>query len=99
MTERISKAQFEAAVGSVFRSNEDAGLEFMLMRVEEGRSTDRIEQFSLIFRGPSQPILTQGIRRLAHECLGEIDLFLVPVASTPEGADYEAAFTRFLEKK
>lgn len=100
MTAQIAKDQFQSAVNSAFElSDEVAGVSLTLLRVQEGRSTDRIEQFSLIFRGPAQPLLKQGTRHFVHPSLGELDLFLVPIGATPEGADYEAAFTRFLEKK
>ena len=100
MTEQIAKEKFLSTVDSVFQmQDETQGVSLTLIRVQEGRSTDRIEQFSLIFRGPKQPVLKQGTRHLVHPILGELDIFLVPVGATSDGADYEAAFTRFLEKK
>jgi hypothetical protein len=49
-------------------------------------------QFSLVFRtGPGAP-WSQGIRRLTHETLGELELFLVPIGSDATGVRYEAAF-------
>ncbi len=49
-------------------------------------------QFSLEFRGPHDPALEQGIVTVTHPALGDLDLFLVPIGLTPEGARYEAAF-------
>jgi len=97
--EQISKEVFQSAVNTVFQLTDEPGAALTLVRVQEGRSTDRIEQFSLIFQAPSQPALTQGTRHVSHQSLGELDLFLVPIGISPEGAEYEAAFTRFLEKK
>lgn len=54
---------------------------------------DRDTAFALDFRGPAAPVLAQGSYRLSHEQAGEHEIFLVPVAATPEGADYEAIFT------
>ena len=52
------------------------------------------EPFALDFRGPpGAPVLAQQTYRLVHDELGELDVFLVPVGVTPEGADYEAIFT------
>jgi Domain of unknown function (DUF6916) len=48
--------------------------------------------FSLIFRGPGQPILPQRIYRLEHDALGDLDLFLVPLAPDADGARYQAVF-------
>lgn len=48
--------------------------------------------FSLLFRGPSQPILPQAIYRLTHDQLGSLDLFLVPLQPETDGARYQAVF-------
>jgi len=45
--------------------------------------------FSLVFRGPSEPLLPQRIHRLEHPTLGALDLFLVPIGP----GRYEAIFT------
>jgi hypothetical protein len=49
--------------------------------------------FSVIFRGPEEPILPQAIYRVSHKKLGELDLFLVPLGPDREGVRYEAVFT------
>jgi hypothetical protein len=48
--------------------------------------------FSVVFRGPLEPFLPQGIHRLEHEALGALDLFLVPVGPDEAGMRYEAVF-------
>jgi hypothetical protein len=48
--------------------------------------------FSLFFRGPAEPALEQATYRLTRDGLGEVHLFLVPVARTADGYEYEAAF-------
>jgi hypothetical protein len=48
--------------------------------------------FSIVFRGPLQPVLSQGIRRVEHNGLGELDLFLVPIGPDETGMRYEAVF-------
>ena len=55
---------------------------------EEGR-----RPFSVIFRGPAEPILPQRIYQVSHEKLGTLDLFLVPVGQGEKGVQYEALFT------
>lgn len=50
------------------------------------------QQFSLVFRGPREPTLAQGIRDLGHDTLQGVVLFLVPIGIDDEGARYEAAF-------
>lgn len=48
--------------------------------------------FSLIFAGPSDPALTQGTYALRHAALGDLDVFLVPIAGDEDGRRYEAVF-------
>lgn len=50
------------------------------------------QQFSLVFLGTVNPMLTQGTYRLSHPRLGELELFLVPLGPMPDGMQYEAAF-------
>jgi len=48
--------------------------------------------FSVMFGGPAAPIVPQGIQRLHHPALGELELFLVPVTPDACGARYQAVF-------
>jgi hypothetical protein len=48
--------------------------------------------FSLVFRGPLEPILPQRIYRFEHDALGEFDLFIVPIGPDESGMQYEAVF-------
>ena len=49
-------------------------------------------QFSLVFRGPSAPLLPQRTYVVTHEAVGEQELFLVPLGRDADGVRYEAAF-------
>jgi hypothetical protein len=49
--------------------------------------------FSIVFRGPSEPILPQRIYRFEHGTLGAFDLFIVPIGPDESGMQYEAVFT------
>ena len=51
------------------------------------------EAYSLLFCGPTQPIFPQGIYRINHAVLGELELFLVPIGPQADGMGYEAVFT------
>jgi hypothetical protein len=47
----------------------------------------------LVFCGPATPVLAQATYALAHDELGPMDLFLVPVGMDVEGrVQYEAVF-------
>lgn len=48
--------------------------------------------FSLVFRGPKDPLLSQRIYRFEHESLGDLDIFIVPIGPDDEGVLYEAVF-------
>lgn len=50
------------------------------------------QQFSLLFRGPADPQLTQGLWELEHDRLDRVALFLVALGPDAEGPRYEAAF-------
>ena len=58
-------------------------------RLEEGRR----KEFSILFKGPAEPALEQGIYALEHGDVGSHALFLVPVNQDDEGRYYEAVFT------
>jgi hypothetical protein len=53
--------------------------------------------FSLLFHGPLQPVVPQGVYRLAHAQLGEFEPFIVPVGpavcgQAPVAMRYEIVF-------
>lgn len=52
----------------------------------------RAEPFAVVLRGPAEPMLSQGIHRLAHPRWGEMDLFIVPIGRDASGVDYEIVF-------
>jgi hypothetical protein len=70
-------------------------VDLTLAEVSELTLSGTQEQFSLVFRGPRDNFLGQGMRSLDHEKLGRCDLFLVPVREDAEGYYYEAVFNRF----
>jgi hypothetical protein len=56
--------------------------------------------FSVLFHGPLEPVMPQGIYRLEHEQFGTVELFIVPVGpdeprvpgQAPTAMRYEAVF-------
>jgi hypothetical protein len=67
-----------------------------LVAVNEANYSPKVENFSLLFRGPLAPVLPQCIYRLTHDTLGSMEIFLVPVGPDGEGMQYEAVFNRLL---
>jgi hypothetical protein len=91
----LTAADFEASVGTVAQlvAGEAATLEVRLSEVVVlAERAGHRRPFSLRFRGPPSPVLEQAVRRIEHPEIGELELFLVPIASDSDGATYEAVF-------
>jgi hypothetical protein len=52
----------------------------------------RLLPFSVVFLGPKDRRLSQGIHAFEHEVLGTFEMFIVPIAPIEQGARYEAIF-------
>ena len=46
--------------------------------------------FSVVFRGPLEPVLPQGIHHVEHEQFGTLELFIVPIGPDEPSAQGEA---------
>jgi hypothetical protein len=90
----LTAADFEPLIDTEFRRVSDDGHEASLRLVEVGRRDRRWrEGFVLLFRDAGEIGLAQGVHPLRHETLGELEIFLVPVARSENGWEYEAVFT------
>ena len=67
-----------------------------LMKVVEHSKAENNEAFSAFFLGPTDHFMPQGTRKLKHEQFGEMEIFLVPIAKTNAGFEYEAVFNYIL---
>jgi hypothetical protein len=65
----------------------------MIEVVEMPGTATKRKPFSVIFFGPEEPMLEQAIYSLAHQDIGPLDLFLVPLGPFKDGMKYEAVFT------
>ena len=97
MAALLTLDDFRPALRETFTLALDGGASLALVLEEarpigEGRFSER-EPFALLFRGPPDPPLPQATYRLGHDGLGELEIFIVPVAATRDGRDYEAIFT------
>jgi hypothetical protein len=92
----LTAADFEAVAGTAFeivRSDSDS-VEIVLEEVVVYRERPGHRQpFALQFRGPPVPILEHVTHRVVHAEMGDLDLFLGPIASDADGTIYEAVFT------
>ena len=99
MPELLQKEAFAENLNTKFRipQQSSSAAEIELVEVTEARSTSRLQQFSLFFRGPLESFLPQGTYHVEHERLGSLDLFIVPVGKEQDGFRYEAVFNYVIE--
>lgn len=77
--------------------DENTGVQLELTAVSELKLYPRQEEFSLMFRGPLDMFLGQGIRSFSHDQMGQFEMFIVPIRRDEEGFYYEAVFNRVRE--
>jgi hypothetical protein len=97
----ITFDQFSGRVGELFDVAADDGTTIRTELVEAKESGEpggtgpdgqpRL-QFSLIFRGPSEPTLPQATHGVDHAELGHLEMFLVPIGPDATGMRYQAVF-------
>jgi hypothetical protein len=97
----ITFDQFSGRVGQTFDVADGSGtaIEAELVEAVEtaqpggtGPDGRRRLQFSLVFRGPTEPALAQATHALDHPDLGHLDVFLVPIGPDAQGMRYQAVF-------
>ena len=91
-------ATFAGHLNSTFRVRHEPTTELEFVEVVDGSAGDHIN-FSLVFRGPLQPLLPQRIYQVEHDQLGRFDLFIVPIRRDTHGLYYEAVFNRVNERR
>lgn len=93
MLERLTADDFRPYLAGRFRVQDS--LEAELIEVSDPGAAGAAglrAPFTLVFRGPSEPVLRQGIHRLEHRDMGPLELFLVPIGPDGTGMCYEAVF-------
>src|SRR5215472_10915264 len=96
--DNLNASIFREQQNSQFKVHQDSNAPMMLELVDvvENDLSPKMELFSLHFRGPFSPRLDQRTHRLAHEKLGEFEIFLTPISADQQsGTIYEAVFHRF----
>jgi len=92
----LTHENFAAQLNTKFRVqiDETNAVDLVLAEVSELKSTARQEQFAIVFHGPLDGFLGQGLREFEHDEMGEFDLFLVPIGKDDNSYSYEAVFNR-----
>ena len=101
MRDKLHKDSFVQCLNTDFNVIDEgsAALSLKLTEVTEGFITARQEAFSVIFHGPADRFISQGIHKLSHSILGDLDIFLVPIAKDNDGFQYEAVFNHLVQVK
>ena len=99
MTEMFTIDRFSEYVNTKFlmQYGDSQSAELELISVTDVGSSPRQIQFSLVFLGPNEAPIAQGIYRVNHDKLGALELFLVPIGKDTNGVSYEAVFNRVFE--
>jgi hypothetical protein len=92
----LTHETFAERIGQRFTLAEPAAVEFELEAARLGPEPPDAGRhpFSLVFRGPRDPLLPQSIYALEHDGeLGTLEIFIVPIARDAGATRYEAVFT------
>jgi hypothetical protein len=104
MSVRLTEEEFAKHLHTKFRVRlelpEPVELELVEVRGRPSGPGEQqgMERFSAFFRGPSHVRLNQHTFPLAHDRMGEFELFLVPVGQESAGLLYEAVFNYFKDE-
>ena len=94
----VTHQDFAACLEQTFvAGGEDTGaVELRLVEARDrsdlGAAGQARAPFCLLFVGPPDTMLAQGMHPLRHPGLGAMELFLVPVGRDESGVRYEAVF-------
>jgi hypothetical protein len=96
MEASLTHEAFSRQAGTKFRVqvDENTVVDLELTDISELKLYPRQEEFSILFRGPSDAFLDQGARLLTHDKMGQFELFIVPIRQDEKGFYYEAVFNR-----
>ena len=100
MSELPNRDDFANHLNAKFRVffDPENATETELIEVSKLREKPRYEAFSLTFLAPNEIPPEQMLYKIEHESLGEMELFLVPVAKDEKGLYFEAVFNREVKR-
>jgi hypothetical protein len=92
----VTAADFEALTDRQFERVAGEGQPALAVRLTEVRRGQPWpggrDPFALTFVGPADVTLEPGIQPLRHAQIGDLELFLTPVAADAQTRTYEAVF-------
>jgi hypothetical protein len=92
----LTQENFAAQLNKTFRVQIDEAnvVDLVLAQVSELKTFPGQEQFAIVFHGPLEPFLGQGLRQFEQDEMGQFKLFLVPIGKDDNSYSYEAVFNR-----
>lgn len=96
--DQITEHTFAGLVGARLEAAEEpGGPSLATLEVRESVPVGRVAEgmrrsVSVLFDGPDEAPLVQGVYWLRHQDLGELGIFLVPIARKDSALQYEAVF-------
>ena len=99
MDDLLTQEAFAQNVNTKFHvlADDTNQVELELAEVSELKPQKAHDQFAVVFRGPLNAFMGQGLHSFNHDQLGQFELFIVPVRQDGQGFYYEAVFNRFRE--
>src|SRR5690349_13558289 len=100
MLEQVAREAFARTLNTQFQvqGNAARALALELAELSEIRASGDYEIFSVVFRGPRDTFLPQGLFPLHHDALGAFELFIVPIRRDDHGFYHEAVFNRMRQE-
>jgi len=100
MSASLTEKEFSQHLNTKFQLKlDDQEVELELVGVKgylpQAHEQTGMERFSVFFDGPGNTRLAQRLYSLAHEQMGEFEIFLVPISGNEKGFRYEAVFNYF----
>ena len=104
MLDKLTSADFSTQLNQTFKIHYHSDkileaqliLEVELIEVaeysEKWAGLSKRRPFSILFRGPKDTNLAQGIYKVEHDKMGTVELFLVPIMPDENGNLFEAVF-------
>jgi Domain of unknown function (DUF6916) len=100
MTDKLlHKSDFEPYVNQTFiiHSEELGDQEVEMVELTEKNYPGQ-ESFSMLFKGPKEPIIQQMTYEITHEKMGKVRLFVVPINyHKQDGMYYQSVINRLLD--
>jgi hypothetical protein len=96
--DKITMRHFVERTGTTFAVRAESGtVKLTCVSAEDHnvRKVRGLDAFVVIFRGPGESPLTEGIYAFSHGSLDDFDLHIAPHGADAQGLLYQAVFCRF----